>query len=216
MNRQERRRAEREGKKGPQWDIIIPSILVVAVLLIFLGNYLFPNLNLSTYADAPPRVLRKIGDRGIARLRQDWPGIKSFSYGSFANDEESTWLTYTVEKKDDTWAFTDLEDEKTVDYATNNLPELYVDLPEVLDNLAAALHSKDFSLVYQQTTGDMNVFTATKLVNKEEQKLEQYSLVFDKDHNLARIIYLNTLEEQITGYAFADLYKAQPEPESGE
>lgn len=211
MNRQERRRAAREGKRGPQWDIIIPSVLVVAVLLIFIGNYLFPNLNLSTYAGASPRVLRKIGDRGIARLRQDWPEIKSFSYGSFADDEESTWLTYAIEKKGDTWAFTDLEAEKTIDYATNNLPEFYVDLPQVLDKLAAALHSKDFSLVYQQTTDDMNVFTATRVVNSEEQKLEQYSLVFDKGHSLARIIYLNTVEEQITGYAFADLYKSQPE-----
>lgn len=211
MNRQERRRAAREGKKGPQWDIIIPSVLVVAVLLIFIGNYLFPNLNLSTYAGASPRVLRKIGDRGIARLRQDWPEIKSFSYGSFADDddEKSTWLTYAIEKKGDTWAFTDLEAEKTVDYATNNLPEFYADLPGVLDKLAAALHSKDFSLMYQQTTDDMNVFTVTKIVNSEEQKLEQYSLVFDKNHSLTRIIYLNTLEEQITGYAFADLYKSQ-------
>lgn len=207
MNRQARRRAARQGKQGPHWDVIIPSVLVVAVLLIFIGNYLFPNLNLSTYAGASPRILRKIGDRGIARLRQDWPKITSFSYGYLAlEDEDTTWPTYVIEKKADAWAFTDLEAEKTVDYATNNLPEFYVDLPDLLDRLAAALHAKDFTVSYQQTADNMNVFTATKTVNGEEQKLEQYSLVFDKDHNLGRIIYLNTLEEQITGHAFADLY----------
>ena len=209
MNRQQRRRPAREGKQqGPQWDIIIPAALVVLVLAVFVATYLFPNLNLSTYAGASPRILRKIGDRGIARLRNDWPNIKTLSYGYLA---ENTWPTYQIEKKDEAWAFTDLEKEQTLDYATNNLPEFYVDLPVVLDKLQTALHDKAFTVSYQQTSDGMNVFTVIKIIDKEKQLQEQYALGFDKNHNLDRIIYLSALEEEVTGYAFADLYKV-PEP----
>lgn len=207
MNRQARRRAEREGTKGPQWDIIIPSILVVLVVLIFIGNYLFPNINLSNYSGAPPRILRKIGDRGIASLTKDWPEITTFSYGYFEDDE---WPTYMIEKKEESWAFEDLENETTIEYATNNLPEYYADLPELLTKMQAALHSKEYTVAYQQTIETMNIFTVVKL-DKDTQKQEQFVLGFDENHKLDRIMYYNTLDaEQPVGYAYADLY-TEPE-----
>ncbi|NLW17721.1 MAG: hypothetical protein GX033_08800 [Firmicutes bacterium] len=211
MNRQARRRAAREGKKGPQWDILIPSAIIVIVLLIFIGNYLFPNLNLSTYAGASPRILRKIGDRGIDRLRADWPGIESFSFGHFGGDDE--WATYQVEKKDTAWEFTDLETEKTVAYATNNLPEFYIDMPEVLNNLSSALHDKSYLVSFQQTIDDLNVVSVLKTTGEDNENVEQYTLVFNKDHNLDRIIYLNSQEDELTGYSFSGLYEVAEETE---
>ncbi len=211
MNRQARRRAAREGKKGPQWDIIIPSALVIIVFLIFIGTYLFPNLNLSTYAGAPARVLRKIADRGIDRLRADWPEIKSFSFGYYAGDDE--WATYDVEKKDTVWAFTDLETEKQVDYATNNLPDFYIDMPEVLNRLSAAVHDKSYMIVFQQKIDTLNVVTVLKTSGDDNESVEQYTLVFNKDHNLDRIIYLKEQGEERTGYSFAGLYEVAGETE---
>jgi hypothetical protein len=209
LNRQSRRRAEREGKKELQWDIIIPSILVVAVLLIFIGNYLFPNLNLETYAGASPRIMRKIGDRGIQRLRQDWPEIESFSYGDIG---ENTY--YTVEKKGETWAFTELETEATIDYATNNLPDYYVDMPDALDQLAAVLHDKSFEIGFQQTTDYMNVILLMKTTENEDELQEQYMLVFNKQHSLDRIYKISSQAEEVVGFAFSDIYPRETEVES--
>ena len=125
MNRHARRRAQREGTKGTSWDLIIAGSIALVILLIFIGNFLFPNLNLSSYAGASPRVLRKIGDRGVQRLENDWPEIKSFSYGYYSSDEE--WPGYQIEKKDDTWSFTNISDKKSIDYAIGNLPDFYYD-----------------------------------------------------------------------------------------
>lgn len=209
MNRQSRRRAAREGKKGPQWDIIIPSVLVVAVLLIFAGNYLFPNLNLETYAGASPRILRKLGDRGIKRLQQDWPEMQSFSYGDIAEN-----AYYTVEKKGDTWVFTELETEATVEYATNNLPDFYVDMPEALDKLSAVLHDKQFDIGFQQTTDHMNVIVLMKTQDAEDALQEQYMLVFNKEHSLDRVFYITNQGEEVGGYAFSDLYPQETQAET--
>ena len=217
MNRQARRRAEREGKKGPKWDIIIPSILVVLVLAVFIGNYLFPSLDLPSYAGAPARVLKKITTRGLSRLEADWPDIDLFSYGYFLpaaeEEEESTWPTYLIEKKEDVWSFVELESEEATEYTANELPDFYEDVPKVVETMKSVLTDKNFIISYQQTVDKMNMISFTRVVDQSEGKQEQYVLGFDADHNIDRIIYLNTLAEDVVGRAYADLYSSPYEME---
>ncbi|HHW98829.1 MAG TPA: hypothetical protein GX738_04270, partial [Firmicutes bacterium] len=121
---------------------------------------------------------------------------------------EDEWATYDIEKKETAWSFTDLETEKEMDYATNNLPEFYIDMPEVLNRLSAALHDRSYLISFQQKIDTLNVVTVQKTTGDDDKNVEQYTLVFNKDHNLDRIIYLNAQGEEFTGYSFAGLYEA--------
>lgn len=207
MNRQERRRKAREGNHKPAWDLIIAAGVLVAVVAIFAVVYFFPNLNLTSYESANARVLRLIVNRGVGWLEKDWPEVEQFSYGYYKNADE--WLSFTVDRGTDQWKFTSIDDKKVTEYAPDQLPEFYRDLPQVIADLKTALGNKEFELAYQQTNAGYNDVSLIRIADSEEKTGEQYALSFNEQHQLDRVIYYNSTDETPVGYSFVDLY---PEP----
>ena len=169
MNRQQRRRAEREGKKGSSRDIIIASVVGVVVLLLFATAHLFPNLNLSNYEGASPRVLHKIVQRGVNWLEKDWPQMQEFTYGHYDGKDE--WPSYAVQKSDEVWQFTDLTTKETVKYEAEP-PAFYHDLGDLIADLQEALRSSAYELKFQQSSGGYNIVSVIKQGEDESQQVK--------------------------------------------
>lgn len=210
MNRQERRRKVREGGRKPAWDLIITGGVLTFIVVVFLCVYLFPNLNVTNYEDASPRVLRLIVNRGVSWLEQDWTDVKQFAYGYYQSSEK--WPSFTVDKAADKWQFTSADDKKTTDYLPGELPSFYHDLPGTLAGLKSALNNKEFKLSFQQNSSGYNDVSLIRVVDSENNKQEQYALSFNSKHQLDRVIYYNSTGEQVLGYSFVDLYT---EPTTG-
>ncbi len=211
MNRQERRRQAREGQRKPAWDLIITAGVGVAIVLIFAAVYFFPNLNLTSYESATPRVLGMIVNRGVGWLEEDWQNVKQFAYGYYLNKDE--WPSYTVDKGADKWKFTSIADKKETEYALDQLPEFYHDLPQLIQNMKSALDNKEFKLAFQQNSSGYNDVSLIRVVDSEQGTGEQYVMSFNENHKLDRVIYYNSTTETPTGYSFVDLYK-QPDSET--
>lgn len=206
MNRQERRRQAREGQRRPAWDLIITAGVGVAILAIFAAVYFFPNLNLTSYESATPRVLRMIVNRGIGWLEEDWQGVKQFAYGYYAKKDE--WPSYTVNKGADKWTFTSIDDKKVTEYASDELPEFYHDLPQMISALKAGLDNKEFKLAFQPNSSGYNDVSLIRVVDSEKGTGEQFVMSFNAAHKLDRVIYYDSSKETPVGYSFVDLYKA--------
>lgn len=209
MNRQQRRRKDREGGHKPAWDLIITFGVLAFIIAVFGCVYLFPNLNVPDYKDASPRVLSKIVDRGVNWLEKDYPNVAQFSYGYYQSSDK--WPSFTVVKGSSNWKFTSADNQQATEYAASQLPTFYRDLPPVLADLKSALANKEFKLAYQQINSGSNDVSLIRVVDAATQKQEQYSLTFNAKHKLDRVIYYNSTGAQPIGYSFVDLY-TQPTP----
>ncbi|MGI6343847.1 MAG: hypothetical protein ACOX18_02085 [Bacillota bacterium] len=205
MNRQVKRRQQRRGEQQRSWDLIIAGVVGALVLGIFLMSFLFPNLNLVSYREASPRVLRKIVERGIAWLEEDLPAITEFAYGYHLEDD--LWANFQVEKSDDRIKLLNTDGDEVTEFAIGEEPEFYKDLGAALSELKAALKDKEFTLSFLRTFDRHNLLVLIAEDEEDSEKVTQYQMVFTPEHRLDTLIYYSTEGETPEGYTFGELYE---------
>lgn len=208
MNRQERRRQTREGKKQRPWDLIITAGVAGAIVIILAFVYMFPNLNLATFEKASPRIMNKAVSRSINWLVEDEPGFVKFNFGYLADPEENEWVSYLVERSENMIKFTDLESKAVQEIGDGTaLPVFYRPLSDAIDELKTALKNREFELKFQQATGEYNVFTLTKETGDGDNLVsDQYVLALDAKYHIDYLAHVSGKDEDTVGYNFSNLY----------
>ncbi len=208
MNRQERRRHARQGKRGPAWDLIITATVAVAIVLIWGAVLAFPNLDLATFEKASPRIINKAVNRSINWLVEDESGFVKFNFGYLSDPEENEWISYLVHRADSVTKFTNSQSKEVLEIQGGEaLPDFYKMLPEAIADLQAAVKDNAYELKFQQATDVYNVFTLTKETGEGDDVVrDQYILALDTNYKIDYLARVTGKEGEATGYSFSNLY----------